>query len=532
MASDAFLIAKLQMRRARSWTSRAFALTGSNPFRDKTFMDRAYQVYALLVVAVALALIWVMALAQIESVFSLMPPEAAELTLRAVLAAASLAFCVLGVRALDRGPFSFSNADIAYLVTSRVDLGLVLLSGFAASLARALIVGAFAGVAFGVAAGAAGSSVSLVVSAVVFASMFGSVAGAPWAIGAARVRRASPRRGSSSCASLLLDRGWRRWVAKGLVALIAISLTFLSMTSAPGFLAGPFSCWLGPSLCILIVAESVLVLLLGRRADSSEIAQETSLSYGTRHDMFTSLSIAATFGTDAIKEERRRAKVVRRRPIFALPQSEGAAAIFSRAALSVARQREGWPLLVAAGAVVAPFGAFAVSSGPNPVFLILWLFVLQKSARSVREISRPFADDLRIRTIRDNLPFRTRTIFVLGSLPGFIVALSAQILVLVIVMLLLGPMGIGASVVSDANNAGILLLLAPLTLVGMAMCCAFDAARSFFRQEELIGYELPAFVFAGIPSLMAMMGATSTDVLIVVAILDLALGVLVFDRVG
>ena len=92
-----------------------------------------------------------------------MPPEAAELTLRAVLAAASLAFCVLGVRALDRGPFSFSNADIAYLVTSRVDLGLVLLSGFAASLARALIVGAFAGVAFGVAAGAAGSSVSLVV---------------------------------------------------------------------------------------------------------------------------------------------------------------------------------------------------------------------------------------------------------------------------------------------------------------------------------------------------------------------------------
>ena len=237
MASDAFLIAKLQMRRARSWTSRAFALTGSNPFRDKTFMDRAYQVYALLVVAVALALIWVMALAQIESVFSLMPPEAAELTLRAVLAAASLAFCVLGVRALDRGPFSFSNADIAYLVTSRVDLGLVLLSGFAASLARALIVGAFAGVAFGVAAGAAGSSVSLVVSAVVFASMFGSVAGAPWAIGAARVRRASPRRGSSSCASLLLDRGWRRWVAKGLVALIAISLTFLSMTSAPGFLS-------------------------------------------------------------------------------------------------------------------------------------------------------------------------------------------------------------------------------------------------------------------------------------------------------
>ena len=120
----------------------------------------------------------------------------------------------------------------------------------------------------------------------------------------------------------------------------------------------------------------------------------------------------------------------------------------------------------------------------------------------------------------------------LGSLPGFIVALSAQILVLVIVMLLLGPMGIGASVVSDANNAGILLLLAPLTIVGMAMCWAFDAARSFFRQEELIGYELPAFVFAGIPSLMAMMGATSTDVLIVVAILDLALGVLVFDRVG
>lgn len=314
------------------------------------------------------------------------------------------------------------------------------------------------------------------------------------------------------------------------MALIAILLVFLIASATPGFLAGAFSLWLGPALFVLIVAEAVLVLSLGRRADSSAIAQETSLSYGTRLDMLSSLSANAAFGADAIKDEKRRARVIRRKPLLGLPKSEGAAAIIGRAALSVARQREGWPLLVAAGAAIAPFGAYAVSSGSNPILLILWLFVLQKSARAVREIARPFADDMRIRTIRDSLPFRTRTLFALDSLPGLAMALCAQAAVFAIATLFSTLSGAGMLGTAGGEMTGI-APLALLMLVGMALCCAFDSARSFLRPDARIGYELPAFVFAGISSLMAMMGASSGDVVTMVAVLDLVLAVLAFDRV-
>lgn len=397
-------------------------------------------------------------------------------------------------------------------------------------MARALIAGAFAGFAFGIAAEATGLDVSLATSAALFASIFGSVAGFPWAVGAIRVFRSGSGRGSIPHAPLPFEPTWRRWATKGAMALIAILLVFLIASATPGFLAGAFSLWLGPALLVLIVAEAVLVLSLGRRADSSAIAQETSLSYGTRLDMLSSLSANVAFGADAIKDEKRRARVIRRNPLLGLPKSEGAAAIIGRAALSVARQREGWPLLVAAGAAIAPFGAYAVSSGSNPVLLILWLFVLQKSARAVREIARPFADDMRIRTIRDSLPFRTRTLFALDSLPGLAMALCAQATVFAIATLFSTLSGAGMLGTAGGEMAGI-APLALLMLVGMALCCAFDSARSFLRPDARIGYELPAFVFAGIPSLMAMMGASSGDVVTMVAVLDLVLAVLAFDRV-
>lgn len=511
--------------------SRAFTVTGSDPSRDTTLMDRAYQIYAFLIVVGALAFLWIIALAQIESVFSGMPAESAGFVFRILLIVAALALGFMGAKAVDRGPFSYSHADIAYLVTGRIDLGFVMFSGYIVALTRALIIGAIAGFAFGVAAEATGLDVSFAASAALFASIFGSVVGFPWAVGAIRVFRTGPGRGSIPHSSLPFEPTWRRWTAKGSMALIAILLVFLIASMASGFLAGAFTLWLGPALCVLIVTEAALVLFLGRRADSSAIAQEASLSYGTKLDMLSSLSANVAFGADAIKDEKRRARVIRRKPILGLPKSEGAAAILGRAALSVARQREGWPLLVAAGAAIAPFGAYAVSSGSNPILSILWLFALQKSARAVREIARPFADDMRIRTIRDSLPFRTSTLFALGTLPGFAMALCAQGVVFAIASLL--------STLPDAGMLGTaggemaeIAPLALLTLVGMALCCAFDSARSFLRPDAQIGYELPAFLLAGVPSLMAMMGAPSSGVLAMVAVLDLVLAAFVFDRVG
>lgn len=527
MASDAVLVARLQLRRAGSWASRAFTVTGSDPSRDTTFMDRMYQAYAFLVIAASLALLWVMALAQIESVFSSMAAESAEIVFKAILVAASLAFGVMGVKAVERGPFFYSHSDVAYLVTGPIDLGLVLFSGFAAAVGRALVIGALAGFAFGVAAEAAGSDAPRVALTACVSLVFGGTAGAPWVIGAVRVFRIGAGVDSRSRSFLPFDRAWVRWLAKGAVALAAVLLTFLSVSAGDGFSAGAVSSWLGPAQCVAVAAEAALVFALGQRADSSAIAQEMALSYGTRCDMLTSMSIVAAFGEDAVKDERRRSRVVRRKPILGLPKAEGAAAVLARAALSVARQREGWPMLAAAGAAIAPFGAYAVSAGSNPVLLILWMLVLQRSARTVREIARPFADDLRLRTIRGRLPFRTRTLFVLDSIPGFAVAFCAQAALLCAAALITMVMGL------DALSAGApAVLLAPLTLVGMTECCAFDSARSFLGSGRKIGYELPAFLFSGVPSLMAVAGASPGDVLASVVVMDLALAAVAFDRVG
>lgn len=520
---DVALVAKLQIRRAAAWFSRAFSIAVSSLVRDTSGMDRAYQIYAALVVLVAFGLLWVMALAQVEEVFSSMPALAAEGFLRLAFAMAICAAYVLGIKAVRVGPFRYSPADISLLIASPVSLGVVFLSGFVASVGKAFVIGVAAGSALGIACFSAGLIVEPACLLVPIPLMCGFLAGFPWVIGSLRVRSGSGRSCTEGRSALLLDSALAKWCLRaGLLLAGAAALVAVMRMGQDALLGLASSASCGPCL-LLIAAEAASVFLLGRNADASAIAQESEVSCGTKKDAMTAMLAAASFGADAMKDEARRRRVIRRKPVLRLSKNEGIAAVFARSALSVARQREGWGLLAMAGGVIAPFGAIALSSSPNPVLLIGWMLLLQCSSRTVKEISRSFRDDTRLRAMRDRLPFSTLSLFVFDAAPGFIISLSAQLLLLLALMLFLPFESAALPALQQGIGLPELMLLSPLILLGMAICCVFDAVRAPFGIRGEIGYELAAFLFSAIPSMLAFLGASYGFVLASVAMTCLML---------
>lgn len=128
MLHDAFLIARLKARETRTTACRWFHIAGTDPSRDRSFSLRMYQIYVSVMVAAALAAIWLAAIAQVEVIAASFSVGAAEAVVRGLGLAAAVLFGVSCFKALRGGPFSFSDADVAFLLTGPVRLQLVLVA--------------------------------------------------------------------------------------------------------------------------------------------------------------------------------------------------------------------------------------------------------------------------------------------------------------------------------------------------------------------------------------------------------------------
>ena len=104
---------------------------------------------------------------------------------------------------------------------------------------------------------------------------------------------------------------------------------------------------------------------------------------------------------------RRRCKLARRGPFLRLPQAAGPAALVARAALSLVRQYEGLPALLMLGAGITPFGVSALLGGYGVAGPVFWLAMLVGLASTAREVTHAFRDDMRVRLVRDQLPYGT-----------------------------------------------------------------------------------------------------------------------------
>lgn len=110
-----------------------------------------YQIYVSVMVAAALAAIWLAAIAQVEVIAASFSVGAAEEVVRGLGLAAAVLFGVSCFKALRGGPFSFSDADVALLLTGPIRLQLVLVAELVPDVAKTALVGALVGFAAGVA---------------------------------------------------------------------------------------------------------------------------------------------------------------------------------------------------------------------------------------------------------------------------------------------------------------------------------------------------------------------------------------------
>ena len=189
MIHDAFLIAGLKARKSRTAVCRWFHIAGTDPSRDRSFSLRMYQIYVSVMVAAALAAIWFAALAQVEVVAAPLSVDAAEAIVKGLGLAAAALLGVSCLKALRGGPFSFSDADVAFLFTGPIRLQLVLVAELLPDVAKAALVGALIGFAAGVGCATAGLAVDPFAMAVDTSLLLATVSGASWVVGVSRVFR-------------------------------------------------------------------------------------------------------------------------------------------------------------------------------------------------------------------------------------------------------------------------------------------------------------------------------------------------------
>ena len=259
----------------------------------------------------------------------------------------------------------------------------------------------------------------------------------------------------------------------------------VGLGSGLGAFAPPLACALAGALLVAAAAGGAWALGAARLA----------CPRGARRRGTVALALAA------VADYRRRRKLAARlaRGVrFRLPLASGAGALVSRAALSHLRQYGGLPSLLAFGASAALLGVLALAGVGGPVTFLFWLAALVMFPQGVREATRAFRDDLRVRLVRDRLPFGTLSLLVLDSLPGFAAASAVSCAVVALALPAGFPLAAG-------------LALAVLVNAAAVLCCGLDAV-SLFPGGPRPFYEAGALVLVAATGALSLAGLPSLTV--------------------
>ncbi|WP_139652627.1 hypothetical protein [Raoultibacter phocaeensis] len=414
MLHDMRLLLWLRIRHARTTLSRIMHMAGTDPVADGGAGERAYQLYIAVFIAIALVLLWAALLDTIASTFALLGIEAAVSAFHAGLLAMAAVFVATGASGLRRSPLTCSHPDIAYVFASGMNMPSVAFVALAVRVLGSGIVGGLLGYALGVGLASASLAVEPVAMALVGGLGTAAAAGGGWLVGA--VRLAGKR-----------ARGSVAWAGAVLVVL-ALAAVALSVT------ADPLTVLAGSGFALAMFAEAAVTIacvvaatLCARTFDRAIIIEENAL--------FADMQPFGAFSPidpNTIREYRRRKKIALRRPRFRLPAGSGRAVLTARAALSLVRQYDGLPVLVMQGLVAAPLGVYALSGAGGLIALLFWIQALLMFSQGIREETRAFGDDIRVRLVRDRLPFNALELLVFDTLPSFalVAAISTGAIVL------------------------------------------------------------------------------------------------------
>lgn len=503
MMHDLRLLLCLRLRHVRTQMVRASHIVGIDPVADRGFSERAMQLYSALVILVVLLLLWWWLIDVAVTVFAALTAAGAALVLAVALAMPALLFMMQGLGGLRASLLKFSHPDIAFVAGSAL--------GTRALVADQLTVSALSGGAFAVGVGyllGVGLEVSLsapvdpLAVALLFALLVMMAIEGAWLVSAVRLAYAC---------------GKRRWarIAVLAVGVVAVAGAFIALAFAvvPSVVAGPLGLEFGgvAPLCVaallLMVALAWCLLWLVPRIDMITVVSENAL-YADMQP-FGAMSL---LDRGTIADYRRRRKLAYRVPRFHLMAAQGSCALVARAWLSFLRQREGIPALLMLGAVATPLGVCSLLSTGSPAMLMTRLVLLVAFPQGLREATRVFRDDMRIRLVRDQLPFDTLQLLVGDSLPSFAVVALASCVVVVFVL----PAGASLPVA---------LLLALLLNAATILCSGLDAVR-LYENGSCLWSEIGLVVLVGVAAVFSFVGLPLLILVGVVAVVVIVAAIL------
>lgn len=481
MMHDVRLVLWLRIRHVRTAVSRLFHAVGADPLADDSLGERVYQLYAAAIMVVWVVLMWAALLDGCAAAFIALGPALSATVFSAALLAPALILAVSGFKAMRTSPLKLTHPDIPFVAASPLNTRSLVAVGAARTMALGCVTAGFVGFALGVGLNSGmGGFITPLSCALVAALLVAVALVGVWLAGIARLA--------------LVQKGWGTRVLLALVLAVAVvgAALVLMLVVQPVLVTSG-----GVALvCVwsfsLVCGEVLVLIWLAPRIDMTVVIQENVLFADLQQfGMFSPLD------QTTISDYRRRRKLAARGPLLRMPVATGRGALVARAVISLVRQYEALPGLLMQGALAAPLGVITLFGGGEPVLLLFWLAALVMFPNGVRPATRAFRDDMRVRLVRDRLPFGTLELLVFDSFPAFILVnvVSSVMVVLTLpahislAMGLLGAVLINAAVTLSCGLDAISLFRGgprPIYEIGVIVLVAVAGVLSFTGQPWLV----------------------------------------------
>lgn len=474
MAGNLGLLARLRLRHLRSDARFLLFAVGTDIDEDRGFLERSYQLYLIVIFAVALALSWAQVLDIVADIATALGPElSAWLASSLLLFAPAVAVLAWGVQGLRETPLRLAGADISWLART-VRPEELFVTQLASGAPAILLVGALGGTALAVlAAGPLPTWAVATALALLTARIF-------------VLDTVLPR----SAAEPFRRRSATVWAG------VVIAAAGVGLAVASGYLASLVPNALSPVVLLAVCAADLLMLAAAvncaGRADMAFVVDDNELYAARRALRFLAFADSGAYKEACRRRRARRGRQTRRTWRF----RQGRGALVSHALVSLLRRPASLLRLLSWGALLVPAGALVMVARPGIGVLASWLFCSVMVLRSPLELGHVFREDCRNRLVRSLLPFGRLELLAFDSLPALAVTLVSSCA------------ASGACAVALGIDALSAVLLSCALDVLLALSCGLDDPAAPVRLGTVL---MTSFAFAVLAlvavGLLSLLGA-------------------------
>ncbi|OUO35325.1 hypothetical protein [Olsenella sp. An290] len=481
-------LVRLERRHVRANARFLLFAAGTDIDEERDLLDRAYQLYLLIFMAVSLTLSFAQVLdlaGQLRDALGV--AVSARLAHLLLVLAPAAGLVAWGVSDLRETPLRLAAPDITWLarVVRPEELFVVRLLR---DLPCVALVSALGGALLGeIASAHLGLWAAACAVLMLTARLFALDTALPRSVAEPRRRRAAT-----------------------VVASAIVAASGLALLLAAGPLAAllPWALSLGVySVVVVLLVDLLLLGMAGNRscyADMAFVVDDSELYAARRSMRFLALA-----DSNAYKEACRRRRAQRnRRARRTWRFRPGRLAPVSHAFASLVRRPSALLGLLSVGGLLVPMGALVMTLRPGVGVTLCWLVCACLALREPLELGHVFREDCRNRLVRSLLPFGRLGLLVLDALPALVVTLAASCAVSVACAAALGTDALTVALLSCALDAL------------LALSCGLDDPAAPVRLGSVLltsfSFGAVALVAVGLASLLGATSALACAALLVV----------------